>query len=135
VTGPSPAKTAPVAKPTPPAAPVEPPPPPQPSVWQAHVQPLLLEYWYLVAGLVLIVAGASLLAYLTWDKSPVWRYSIMPSMLFGFTVLLAELGHWLHRQNDGLRSTGLVLRAGALALLPVNAMAVGLVSKGSAGLI
>ncbi len=113
-----------------PAAPVAPEEPPPPSVWQEHVQPLLLEYWYLVAGLVLMIAGASLLAYLTWDKSPLWRYTVMPGALLVFTVSLAELGAWLARRGEELRGTGAMLHGGAIALLPVNVMVVAVVSRG-----
>ncbi|MFP6764238.1 MAG: hypothetical protein VB858_11485, partial [Planctomycetaceae bacterium] len=45
------------------------------TVWRDHIQPLLTENWYLVAGIVMVVAGASLISVFFWDKSPFIRFT------------------------------------------------------------
>lgn len=106
------------------AAPAEPryrrePVPPTPSVWAEHLRPLLAENWYMVVGLAMVMVGASLLAYFTWDSTPLLRYSLVPSLLAGFTIALGEAGFRLGKR-EALRGTGLLLAGAAVALIPLN---------------
>ena len=96
--------------------------PPKPTVWDSHIQPFLTANWYIIAGLLMVVAGASLLAYFTWDKSAFVRYLFLPILLGAFTGSLAELGLRLSRRHEQLRVTGTFLIGGAVCLLPVNFM-------------
>jgi len=139
---PSPASTdrpvpAPASTPTPaprpaPAAvvPVEPPKPPSASsvIWRDHIQPWLTENWYLVAGVVMVVAGASLISVYFWDQSPVVRFTVLPALLAGFTIGLASAGTWIERQDKQFRGTAALLRGAAVALLPLNFMVVSLLA-------
>jgi len=93
-----------------------------PSLWRDNIQPFLVENWYLVVGLAMVVVGASLLAYFTWDKHWVLRYTIMPSVLALFTLGLGTTGVRLARRAIELRPTGVMLRGAALILIPVNLM-------------
>ncbi len=70
----------------------------------------------------MVVAGASLLAYFTWDKSVYVRYLFLPLLLAGFTAGMAELGLRLFRKHEDLRASGAFLLGGAVCLLPVNFM-------------
>jgi hypothetical protein len=97
-------------------------PPPEPTVWDSHIQPFLAANWYIIAGLLMVVAGASLLAYFTWDKSVFVRYLFLPVLLAAFTGGMAELGLRLFRRHADLRVTGTFLLGGAVCLLPVNFM-------------
>jgi len=97
-------------------------PPPKPTVWDSHIQPFLAANWYIIAGLLMVVAGASVLAYFTWDKSAFVRYLFLPLLLGAFTGGLAELGLRLSRRHEELRVTGTFLLGGAICLLPVNFM-------------
>lgn len=102
---------------------VSPPPvPPSPSVWDEHIRPFLAANWYIMSGLLMVVAGASLLAYFTWDKSVFVRYLFLPALLAGFTAGMAELGLRLARRHEELRASGTFLLGGAVCLLPVNFM-------------
>jgi len=114
----------PVAKPVP--QPVRPPPP-----WRAHLKSFFSENWYLVLGLMMVVVGASLLAYYTWDKHWLVRYTVMPLMLGAFTAGLARLGGWLESREASLLGTGALLRGAAIGLLPLNFMTVALLSNDS----
>jgi hypothetical protein len=111
-------------------APRRPPPPPvePPSAWREHVQGFLAENAYVVAGIVMVVVGASLLAYFTWDKHWLLRYTIMPGLLFAFTGALGTAAAWLEGRDSSLRDTGAALRAAAVLLLPVNFMALALLA-------
>ncbi len=97
-------------------------PPAEPTVWESHIQPFLAANWYIIAGLLMVVAGASLLAYFTWDKSAFVRYLFLPVLLAAFTGGMAELGLRLFRRHEDLRVTGTFLLGGAVCLLPVNFM-------------
>jgi hypothetical protein len=108
---------------------VLPPKPAPPSVWQKHIQPFLFENWYLVAGLAMVLVGASLLAYFTWDKHWILRYTIMPLLLAGFTLGLGTVGGWLQRKFKVLKQTGVMLRGAAIVLMPVNFMVLALACK------
>jgi len=110
---------------------VPPRPPPKPSVWDVHVKPFFLENWYMVAGVMMVLVGSSLLAYYTWDKSLLLRYTLMPAMLGGITGALAWVGGWIERRDSQFKDTGAVLRGAAIALLPVNFMAVALLANES----
>jgi hypothetical protein len=120
---------APAPRPAPRPRPAAPPPPPsKPSVWEVHLKPFFLDNWYMVAGVVMVVVGLSLLAYYTWDKSWALRYTLMPSLVGAFTAALAWVGGWIERRDAQHRGTGAVLRGTAIGLLPVNFMAVALLA-------
>jgi hypothetical protein len=119
----------PAAPPAPlPERPMIPPKPREPTVWQKHIQPFLAENWYMVAGLVMVVIGASLLAYFTWDKWLV-RYTIMPVLLALLTSGLAGTGSWLESRAESLKGTAAMLRGAAICLLPINFMVVAIFSN------
>lgn len=124
----SPPATTPVA-PLKPAEPAPPKLPPPPSVWRDHVQPFFVENWYMVAGVLMVIAGSSLLAWYTWDKHWAVRYTIMPTLLAGFTWALGAMGTWVERQDKEFEGTGAILRGAATGLLPINFMAVALLSN------
>ena len=65
------------------------------SPWREHIQGFLAENAYMAAGIVMVVVGASLLAYFTWDKHWLLRYTIMPGLLFAFTAALGRTATWL----------------------------------------
>lgn len=98
-------------------------------IWQDHVQPFLAGNWYLIVGLAMVVVGASLVAYFTWDKHWLVRYTIMPSLLATFTVALAGAGGWLEKQDSALRGTAAALRGAAIGLLPLNFVVIALLCK------
>ncbi|MBM81940.1 MAG: hypothetical protein CMJ78_15310 [Planctomycetaceae bacterium] len=100
-----------------------------PSLWGDHLKPFFAEHWYMVAGVVMVLAGSSLLAYYTWDKHWLVRYTVMPSILAGFTAALAWLGGWIEKQDEEFLGTGAILRGAAISLLPINFMAVALLSS------
>jgi hypothetical protein len=103
--------------------------PPPPSVWRDHVQPFFVENWYMVAGVLMVIAGSSLLAWYTWDKHWAVRYTIMPTLLAGFTWALGAMGTWVERQDKQFEGTAAILRGAAIALLPINFMAIALLSN------
>lgn len=110
-----------VVAPRAPPEPKAPPPAPGPSAWDQHIRPFLVENWYIVVGLVMMVTGASLLSYKMWDESWLSR-SIVPLLVALFAAGLAETGRWLERRDAEFRGTAAVLRGGAIALLPLNFM-------------
>ena len=117
------------ASPTPTPA-VVPPKPPRPAsvIWRDHIQPWLTENWFLVAGIVMGVAGASLLSVWLWDSVPLIRFTVLPALLAGFTLAVAFVGSWIERQDLKFRGTGTVMRGAAIALLPLNFMVVSLLA-------
>jgi hypothetical protein len=123
-----PARQAPSPRPPRPA-PAAPPPVDEPSLWQEQVRGFLADNWFMVAGVLMMVVGASLLAYFTWDKHWLLRYTLMPALLAGFTAALAAAADWLEARVEDMRGTGAVLRGAAVGLLPVNFMAVGLLAS------
>ncbi|MEO1997283.1 MAG: hypothetical protein ABGZ17_18595, partial [Planctomycetaceae bacterium] len=137
---PSPTPAAPAVAATVPVTPVtravpDPPPvvPPRPPtttsiIWREHIQPLLSENWYMVAGIVMVLAGASLISVYFWDQSPVIRFTLLPGMLAAFTLSLASVGSWIERQDIKFRGSGALLRGAAIALLPMNFMVVSLLA-------
>lgn len=112
-----------------PSAFLKPPGPPLPSVWRDHVQPFFAENWYMVAGVLMVIAGSSLLAWFTWDKHWAVRYTIMPALLAMFTWALGAMGSWVERQDRQFQGTAAILRGAAVGLLPINFMAVALLSN------
>lgn len=116
-----------------------PPPPAGPSLWEAHLHPFFAENWYMVAGVVMAIAGSSLLAYYTWDKHWLVRYSLMPLLLAGFTMLLARLGTWIESRDQKFAGTAAILRGAAIGLFPINFLVVVLLSQdglvGTRGLV
>ncbi|MHC4409589.1 MAG: hypothetical protein ACYS0F_11350, partial [Planctomycetota bacterium] len=115
-------------KPVRPAVPPPPPKPKAPSIWRKHLQPFLLDNWYVAVGALMVVVGASLLAFFTWERHWAVRYTVLPALLGAFTATLAWLGSWLERQDATLTGTGAVLRGAAIALLPINFMTVALLA-------
>jgi hypothetical protein len=103
--------------------------PPRPSFWDVHVQPVLNENWYVFAGIAMVIVGASLLAYYTWDKAWWIRYTIMPGLLGGFTWALAGIAKWIERKGDGFGTMAATLRGAAVGLLPLNFMVVSLLAR------
>jgi hypothetical protein len=117
----------PVAPPAEP--PAETPLPQRPSVWEHHIQPFFVENWYIAAGIGMVIVGSSLLAYYTWDKHWLLRYTIMPALLALFTWTLAAAGSWIEKKDRQFRGTAAILRGAAIGLLPINFMAVALLSS------
>lgn len=103
--------------------------PPPPSVWRDHVQPFFVENWYMVAGVLMVIAGSSLLAWYTWDKHWAVRYTIMPTLLAAFTWALGAMATWVERQDEQFEGTAAILRGAAIGLLPINFMAISLLSN------
>ncbi|MBL6764056.1 MAG: hypothetical protein ISQ14_03805, partial [Verrucomicrobiae bacterium] len=102
--------------------------PDRPSFWRAHVRPVVNENWYVFAGIAMVIVGASLLAFYTWNKAWWLRYTIMPGLLAGFTWGLARLAGWMEGRSGEFRDTGAILRGAAIGLLPLNFMVVALLS-------
>jgi hypothetical protein len=117
-----------VSEAAPPKKPAPPPQPPKPSFWETHLQPLFVENWYIVAGIAMVILGSSLLAYYTWDKHWLVRYTIMPALLAIFTWSLAGAGRWIEKKDAEFKSTAAILRGAAIGLLPINFMAMALLS-------
>ncbi|EDM29489.1 hypothetical protein LNTAR_17103 [Lentisphaera araneosa HTCC2155] len=102
------------------------------SVWQEHMKPFINENWFMIAGLMLFIAGSLILSYFTWDKHWLFRYSLMPSLLASFTIGLAYLGKWIESKGKEFTSSATILRGAAIQLLPINFMAVALMSADTA---
>src|SRR5205814_9787190 len=94
--------------------------PKRPSIWQNHIQPFFVENWYIVAGIAMVILGSSLLAYYTWDKHWLVRYTIMPALLALFTWSLAGAGSWIEKRSAEFKGTAAILRGAAIGLLPIN---------------
>lgn len=107
---------------------VAPPVPAKPTFWEVHVQPFFVENWYIVAGIAMVILGSSLLAYYTWDKHWLVRYTLMPLLLGSFTWSLAGVGNWIEKKSAEFKGTAAILRAAAIGLLPINFMAMALLS-------
>ncbi|MFT4546065.1 MAG: hypothetical protein ACI9MB_000006 [Verrucomicrobiales bacterium] len=103
-----------------------------PALWAEHVQPFVVENWYMVAGIFMTIVGASLLAFYTWDRHWLIRYTLMPGMLALFTAGLARAGTWIAGKGSDFLGTAAMLRGAAIGLLPVNFMAVALLAKDDA---
>ena len=112
-----------------PTAPERPPAAPRgPSIWEEHIQPFFAANWYFLAGIGMVIVGSSLVAFYTWDKHWLVRYTIMPALLAFFTWTLARVGQWIEQRGAQFKATGATLRGAAIGLLPVNFMAMGLLS-------
>ena len=103
--------------------------PPEPSRWDTHIQPFFVENWYMFAGIIMMVAGSSLLAYYTWDKHWVIRYTIVPFIFGSFTCFLAWSGSKLENRDKSFSGMAAMLRGASVSLLPVNFMAIALISS------
>lgn len=112
-----------------PEVPPKPPEPVGPSLWDEHLLPFFAGNWPMLAGIAMVVAGSSLLAYHTWDKHWFVRYTVLPVLLAAFTAALARLGDWIERRDAGLKGTADMLRGASTALLPANFMAVALLAR------
>lgn len=112
-----------------PPAPVLPPPPPRPSMWDVHLRPFVAANWTLTAGVAMVLVGATLLGYYTWDKHWLLRYTIMPALFAAFTAALGAAAGWMERRDAAFKDTAALLRGAAVALLPVNFMAVALLAR------
>lgn len=98
--------------------------------WVDYFRSFLTENWYLVAGLAMVVVGASLLAYFTWDKTWLLRYTIMPGLLAAFTFSLGALGTFLERPQAGSNyGSAALMRATAILLLPINFITIALLAE------
>ncbi len=106
--------------------------PKAPAVWQDHLRPFFLDNWYIVTGILLLVVGSSLVAYQSWDRSWIVRYTILPVLLGGFTAGLAWLGSWLEQKDAQFKDTAAILRGAAIGLLPANFMTVSLLGNDQA---
>src|SRR2546425_11410114 len=76
----------------------------------------------------MVILGSSLLAYYTWDNLWLCRYTIMPALLALFTWSLAGVGSWIEKKGSEFKSTAAILRGAAIGLLPINFMAMALLS-------
>lgn len=112
----------------PPPLPSIPAAPPPPSVWEQHIQPFFAANWYIMAGIGMVIVGSSLVAYYTWDKHWLVRYTIMPALLAFFTWALARAGQWIEERDPQFKAMAATLRGAAIGLLPVNFMAIALLS-------
>ena len=129
ITAPAVAATRPDTPTTPSVAATPRPPTTSSIIWREHIQPLLTENWYMVAGIVMVLAGASLISVYFWDKSATIRFTLLPAMLAAFTLSLASVGSWIERQDIKFQGTGAMLRGTAIALLPMNFMVVSLLAS------
>ncbi len=98
------------------------------SFWESHLQPALTENWYVFAGIAMVLVGATLLAYYTWEKAWWVRYTIMPTLLATFTCTLAWIGNWVLGKGEEFRSISSMLYGAAVGLLPVNFMVIPLLA-------
>ena len=104
---------------------------PLPSLWVNHIQPFFAENWYMAAGIFMVIAGSSLLAFYTWDKHWMVPYTIMPLLLGFFTAGLAKTGSWVEKRGKEFLNMAAMLRGAAISLLPINFMTVALLSNDS----
>lgn len=63
------------------------------------------ETTFIVAGIVMVILGNSLLAYYTWEKHCVRRDTIMPALLAIFTWSLAGVGDLDREKSSVFKST------------------------------
>ena len=117
-----------------PAAPQVETPAPEPTPPRARVVPdrwreFVTENANLLAGVAMLLVGASLVAYFTWDRHWLFRYTIVPGLFAAFTAGLAGVARWLERTAASERGTAAMLRGAAIALLPANCMSVTLLAS------
>ena len=101
----------------------------EPSIWDDHMKPFLTEYWFLTVGVIMVIGGSSLVAYIMWDKHWLVRYTLMPTLLAGFTVGMGYLGGWVEKKGQEFTGLATILRGAAVLMLPVNCMTVALMSN------
>ncbi|MBI4345934.1 MAG: hypothetical protein HY553_03710, partial [Elusimicrobia bacterium] len=106
-----------------------PPAPDEPSFWDEHMMPFLAGNWPMLTGIAMVVVGSSLLAYYTWDKHWLARYTLLPLLLGSFTGGLGRLAGWMEGRERRLKSAANMLRGASIALLPANFMAVALLAQ------
>ncbi len=107
-------------------------PEPAPSLWDSHIQPFFVANWYMIAGIIMMVGGSSLLAFYTWDKHWLLRYTIVPLLFGAFTSVLAWSGRRLMKMDRSFAGMSAMLAGAAVSLLPVNFMAIALLSSDAA---
>ena len=78
--------------------------------------------------MLMVVVGASLLAYFSWHNL-LLRFTLVPTFLAAFTFGLAAMGDWLARREEALAGTAAMLRGGAVCLVPVNFMILPLLAR------
>jgi len=96
--------------------------PPPPTVWQRHLRPFLTENWLLIAGILGVLAGVSVLVYRYWESTWVIRYAVVQILLLAGTLALAKMGAWLEERDAKLRDTAVVLTGAAFLLVPINVL-------------
>lgn len=116
--------------PQPVVVPVEPPPP---TVWQQYLRPFLAENWLMVAGILGVLAGVSVLVYRYWQATWIIRYVVVQGLLLAGTMVPARIATWLERQDAKLHGTALLLAAAAVLLVPVNVLCPLMLAGGKGG--
>ena len=76
----------------------------------------------------MLLVGGSLVAYFTWTRHWLFRYTLVPGLFAFFTGGLGLVARWLERSDSKLSGTAAMLRGAAIALLPVNCMSVSLLA-------
>lgn len=92
------------------------------SEWQQHVRSFINENVLLLFGGLSVIGGSAILAYFTWEKHWIWRFTVLPLTLALLTWFLAWAGRWLQRRDESLRGTAAVLCGLAISLLPMHAL-------------
>lgn len=90
--------------------------------WLTHIRSFIDEHWALLIGAFMILCGTALLAYYTWDKHWLVRYTLLPGLLAALTVGLARLGIWLKNRDQSMIGTAAILCGLAVGLLPTHAL-------------
>ena len=90
--------------------------------WLRLLKRFVDQHIVLILGAVMILAGTTLLAYYTWDKHWLVRYTMLPGLLAALTIALARVGNWLERSDAELMNTATILRGLAVGLLPAHAL-------------
>lgn len=99
-----------------------PPKPAPPTVWQQHLRPFLTENWLLVAGILGVLAGVSVLVYRYWQSTWLIRYTVVQGLLLAGTILPDRLGVWLEKRDAKLRDTAMTLTGATVLLVPLNVL-------------
>ncbi|MDX9979471.1 MAG: hypothetical protein RBU25_05400 [Lentisphaeria bacterium] len=117
-----------------PAAPPEPAQPATPTLWQQHLRPFLTENWLLVAGILGVLAGVSVLVYRYWQSTWLIRYTVVQGLLLAGTILPDRLGVWLEKRDAKLRDTAMTLTGATVLLVPLNVLCPIMLVGGEGGL-
>lgn len=114
--------SAPTPKPSaaPAAVPLPEPPKKEAPSWQPKLRQFLVENWYLVLGLIMMIVGCSVLAYYTWNKHWLVRHTLLPGVMIAITFAFAAVASKLEKISARMVGTSAALRAAAIALLPIN---------------